>query len=102
MSPTVPTKPPSPKTPAFTPPCSRHVAWTKHQLPSPTPIPQLDGETTDPDPRYDPGPLGPEDPGPVGPEDPGPVEPEDPGPVEPEDHGPEYECPQILYNLLMI
>ena len=37
VSPIVPTKPPSPKTPAFTPPCSRHVAWTKHQLPSPTP-----------------------------------------------------------------
>ena len=94
VSPTVPTKSPSPKTPAFTPPCSRHVAWTKHQLPSPTPIPQLDGEATDPDPRYDPGPVGPDDPGPVGPED--------PGPVEPEDHGPEHECPQILYNLLMI
>ena len=40
--------------------------------------PQLDREATDPDPRFDPGPVGPEDP------------------------GPEHECPQILYNLLMI
>jgi len=48
VSPAVPHSPPSPKTPAFTPPLSRHLAWTSH-LPSPTPIPQLDGDNPEPD-----------------------------------------------------
>ena len=64
------------------------MAWTKHQLPSPTPIPQLDPEATDPDPPDDPGPVCPEDPGPAGPDDPKSVEPEDPGP--------KHECPKFV------
>ena len=54
MSPAVPNSPQSPKTPAFTPPLSRHLAWTSHRPPSPTPIPQLDGDTPEHDePRPD-------------------------------------------------
>ena len=44
----------SPKNPAFTPPLSRFLAWTSHHPPSPNPIPQIDGDTPEPDePRLD-------------------------------------------------
>ena len=40
--------------PRFSSPLSRHLAWTSHHPPSPTPIPQLDGDTPEPhDPRPD-------------------------------------------------
>ena len=38
----------SPKPGVATPPCSRHVPYTDHLPPSPTPIPQLDGNTLSP------------------------------------------------------
>ena len=49
--------PPSPETPAETPPCSRHVPWTVHIPLSPSDIPQLDGAATDPELSCDPDPV---------------------------------------------
>ena len=40
---------------ADSPPCSRHVPWTSHLLPSPTSIPQLEGGA-DPEPEAEPEP----------------------------------------------
>ena len=36
-------------TTAYSPPCGWHVPWTDPMTPTPTPIPQLDGEVLEPD-----------------------------------------------------
>ena len=46
---TVPMADTTPDTPAVTPPCSRHVAWTAHLPLSPSDIPQIDGAAPDPE-----------------------------------------------------